>query len=204
MRLINKNKEPNKLVEFRTKGGTFGDFSLDKGKRDLKNSLLSEQSFLCAYCTQSIKFETMKVEHWYPQSNPQQLSPNRDLDYSNLFAVCKGCFGNEQHCDSKKGNSQITILPIMESHIKQIYYNNGEIFSKNKIHNTDISDTLNLNIKPLVKQRKTVLNTFRITLNKVYKGEKANYTKLLDNWKNKNNPHNLVVVKYLEKKTGNI
>ena len=202
MRLINKNKEPKSLVEFRAKGGTFGDFTLGKGKRDLKKALLTEQSSLCAYCTQSIQFDSMKVEHWYPQSNPQQLDPNRDLDYSNLFAVCKGCYGNEQHCDTKKGDSLITISPTVKSHIEQIFYKNGAIYSKDKIHNSEILDVLKLNIKPLVKQRKTILTTFKMKLGKAYKGKKANYAKLLDNWKNKNIPHNMVVVKYLEKKMG--
>ena len=200
MRLINKNKEPKSLVEYRTKGGTFGDFSLDKGKRDLKNRLLSEQSFLCAYCTQSIKFETMKVEHWYPQSNPKQLSPNRDLDYSNLFAVCKGCFGHEEHCDTNKGNKIISILPTDTNHIAQIYYKNGSINSINTKHNQDLNCILKLNINALVKQRKQVLSTFKLEIHKRYSGRRANFRQLLENWKKKNIPHQMVVVSYLEYK----
>ena len=88
MRYIKKQTEPRELTEYRNSGGKFADFSQEKGKKILKNQLLTEQNGLCAYCTGAIKFETMKVEHWYPQAEDEK----RALEYNNLLAVCLGCY----------------------------------------------------------------------------------------------------------------
>lgn len=56
-------------------------------KQDIRQALLDEQYFLCAYCMRRIENEElhMNIEHWSP------LSKDKDnaLNYRNFLAVCK-------------------------------------------------------------------------------------------------------------------
>ena len=146
MRHIEKQTEPRELKEFRNGGGKWDDFSLDKGKRAVKNQLLAEQSNLCAYCTGAIKFETMKVEHWYPQDAPE----DRDLEYANLLAVCLGCYNQGEffHCDTSKADTVIQLNPTNVLHIDTIDYekSSGGIKSSNPDFQQELDEILNLNI----------------------------------------------------------
>lgn len=200
MRYIEKQTEPRELKEYRNGGGKWDDFSLDKGKRVLKNQLLTEQNNLCAYCTGAINFDNMKVEHWYPQDAPE----DRDLEYANLLAVCLGCYnqGEYFHCDTSKADTVITLNPTNNLHIDTIDYekSSGGIKSSNAIFQDELDDVLNLNIKPLKKARKTRLFEFRKYLHKKYPNKTANYQKELNKWRNLDVSHNMIVVKYLEKK----
>ena len=81
MKLITKQTEPRKLAEHRSKGGTFSDFSLTRGKREVKEQLLKEQDGLCAYCMNKIHFDNMKVEHWKSQDD----FPELQLHYPLIF-----------------------------------------------------------------------------------------------------------------------
>jgi len=122
---INKGKEPDKLTQHRNNGGTYDDFSLCKGKREVKNQILKEQSNLCAYCTATINFDettnfdNMKVEHWLPQKH----FPEKELQYKNMLGVCKGCilYNGEAlfHCDHSgaKDDKVIEIDPQEKVHI---------------------------------------------------------------------------------------
>lgn len=204
MRYIKKQSEPRELAEYRSSGGKWDDFSLDKGKRAVKNQLLAEQNGLCAYCTREIIFEeeeskdNTKVEHWYPQDAPE----DRDLDYNNLLCVCKGDLGKYLHCDTNKANKIITINPTNKLHIGTISYEkvSGGIKSSNPTFHQELDEILNLNIPPLKKARKTRLYEFRKYLHKKYPNKTANYQKELNKWRNLNVSHNMIVVKYLEKK----
>jgi len=205
MRHIKKQNEPRELKEFRNSGGKWNDFSLDKGKRAVKNQLLTEQNSLCAYCTREIIFDeergknNMKVEHWYPQDAPEY----RDLDYNNLFGVCQGKTGRYLHCDTHKADTIITLSPTNKLHISTISYEktSGGIKSSNPIFQKELDEILNLNISPLKKARKTRLYEFRKYLHKKYPNKKANYQKYLNQWRNKNVSHNMIIVRYLENKT---
>lgn len=201
MKLINKLPEPVALNNFRNGGGTWNDFSLNKGKREVKNQLLLEQNNLCAYCTASINFNSMKVEHWCSQEN---CISNRDLDYSNLLAVCSGCFnhGEYEHCDTSKKAFLIELSPVVKHHIDVISYAkaSGKIESVHPDHQIEIDSILNLNIPPLKRIRKNMLNEFKIGLSKKYKGKKANYQKELEKFQNARIPFSMIVIKYLEDK----
>lgn len=78
--------------------------SLGRNKRLLLQSLINEQHSLCAYCNQKISLETSTIEHLLCQSH----NPNLDLNYHNLFAVCKGNEGNipKSHCDKYRANGK--------------------------------------------------------------------------------------------------
>ncbi len=97
MRYIHKEikNEPKSLKKHRdTEGATYQSIS------GLKESLLNEQGFLCAYCMRSISFEHGKtgIEHILSQES----HPNKKLDYHNLVAVCNGSYGQNPHCDKTK------------------------------------------------------------------------------------------------------
>ena len=57
-------------------------------KDTIRESLLKEQHYLCAYCMRKIQNngQSTSIEHWFP------LSKNKDqaLDYGNMLAVCDG------------------------------------------------------------------------------------------------------------------
>lgn len=57
-------------------------------KEEIRQSLLEEQHYLCAYCMKRIKNDGLHttIEHWEP------LSVNKDkaLEYDNMLAVCDG------------------------------------------------------------------------------------------------------------------
>ncbi|MEI6138505.1 MAG: retron system putative HNH endonuclease [Mariniphaga sp.] len=78
--------------------------SLGRLRPMLLEYLIIEQHGLCAYCNQRITKETATVEHLICQSH----NSNFDLNYHNLFAVCKGNEGVNQtsHCDKFRANSK--------------------------------------------------------------------------------------------------
>jgi uncharacterized protein (TIGR02646 family) len=53
-------------------------------KRDLHDSLLTEQNFSCCYCSREVGLADSHIEHFRPQS----LYPPLALDYQNLHASC--------------------------------------------------------------------------------------------------------------------
>jgi len=205
MQLIEKLPEPKELTKYRNSGGTFADFSLEKGKCEVKKQLLKEQHSLCAYCTSSISFHKMKVEHWHPQKG-EHGDPEKELDYKNLLAVCLGCYnsGEHFHCDTSKGDTPIKLNPQKKIHIEQLSYtkSTGILKSSNLDHQKEIDSDkmLNLNISPLQKIRKDLLANFRIALNQKYKDKTANYAKELNKFSVKRNPFSGIIIWYLKSK----
>ena len=64
---INKDKEPKSLTEYKKSKNAYFD-GFDK-KDDIRQSLLDEQGYLCAYCMRRINsVDEVTIEHYYPQS----------------------------------------------------------------------------------------------------------------------------------------
>lgn len=208
---IQKQSPPKKFVKFlqQNKNAHFDDMPYDV-KQILRDSLLKEQGYLCAYCMSRIDDEkNIKIEHYVPRNN------ENELDYENLLAVCKGNLaGNDekhQHCDTKKGNKTLEIDPKNKNHISQISYEtNGTIYSKNKKINDDLNITLNLNDDEgyLKNNRKTALNALKKAIKLKYTDKTATldflrkvlnlYTNLDENGQLK--PYCGILIEYLEKK----
>ena len=97
---IQKGTPPNKFQEFKHQNpqAHFDDMPPDI-KSTLRQSLLEEQGYLCAYCMSKIR-DKVKIEHYEPRNT------QNELDYSNLLAVCTGNSEGDsfkhQHCDTKK------------------------------------------------------------------------------------------------------
>lgn len=97
-------------------------------KQDIRQALLEEQHFLCAYCMRRLENKElhMNIEHWSP------LSKDKDnaLNYHNFLAVCKGGAdvpGNTNRrvlcCDAKKLDTELTLDPQDKEMMSHICYN---------------------------------------------------------------------------------
>jgi uncharacterized protein (TIGR02646 family) len=161
MREIHKGPEPKELTEYRALPSADydgGDFTPVKDV--IRTSLLKEQGHLCAYCMQRIDKGNMKVEHWHSR----KIYKKEQLDYKNLLGCCKGNEGSppkNQHCDTKKGNDDISFNPSKPEHhacLKIRYTGGGKIYSLEETFNCELNEILNLNLKRIEENRKEKLD----------------------------------------------
>ncbi|HEY9648648.1 MAG TPA: hypothetical protein V6C88_19865 [Chroococcidiopsis sp.] len=159
MRNISKAVEPESLTRHRCNINS--DYDNYPEKDDLRKSLVAEQRGLCCYCTQRIRptVDKMKIEHWQCQSR----FPEKQLNYANLLGACLGCQGQtleKQHCDTRKGDRDLTYNPANPEHDvegKIDFRGDGIIRSDDPIFNDEIHEVLNLNTRILVKNRRAAL-----------------------------------------------
>ena len=156
MRAITKGSEPTSLATHRqTPHGDYGNYP---DKDTLRNMLANEQRGLCCYCMGRIKSDSMKVEHWKCQSR----FPGQQLDYRNLLGACRGGQGqprSRQHCDTRKGDSDLRWNPANQSHVIElrIYYeSDGGIRSDDVVFDAQLDDVLNLNLPVLKTSRNRI------------------------------------------------
>lgn len=167
MKRIQKDPEPNLLVQYRaTPLSSYG--GLNQAVKDqLRTSLQTEQGHLCCYCTkripekikkdENVTYE-MKIEHFQSQAH----FPQYQLTYANLFGACTGNEGKPKHlqtCDTFKGDLVLSLNPTStnpdcESIIK--YDAEGRIYSDNEDITNQLEKVLNLNMQSLKDQRKEV------------------------------------------------
>lgn len=185
---IKKQCEPKSLVEHRCTPGADFD-GLDK--TELREYLLKEQGYICAYCMKRIHNEKdTKIEHY------RARNAENELEYSNLLAVCYGnqtsCDSTVKYgkkrltCDSMKGNQFLHINPQSQEDMNSIYYDNsGKIYSKNSVYQKDIDNILNLNdaYGYLVANRKAVIDAIIKKLSTARTQKQA--IELLSKWKRK-------------------
>ncbi len=162
MRAVNKGAEPAELVQYRAQpGAVYDGANFTPVKSRIRETLLSEQGHLCAYCMQRISATSMKVEHWHSQSK----HPDEQLAYWNMLGCCPGNEGKrslQQHCDTKKRDREISFNPANETHHPRLnihYAGDGTISSGNEQFNTEINSILNLNWTRLRNNRKAVLKS---------------------------------------------
>ena len=85
-------------------------------KTELRENLLKEQGYICAYCMKRIRDEKdTKIEHY------RARNMDNELEYTNLLAVCYGNqittasvtkTGKKRFtCDTMKGNQVLNINP---------------------------------------------------------------------------------------------
>lgn len=113
MRYIdNRNKEPKELIEYRetTPGVSYADFP---HKSIVRESLVDEQGYICAYCMGKIDAATSTIEHYISQTRhadspyAEEVHKEQSLLYSNMYGVC---INFSAHCDKKRENRPIEIL----------------------------------------------------------------------------------------------
>lgn len=183
MKRIIKDHEPQELLDFKNKNR---DLEIDynslgeKQRTPIKNQLLLEQGYLCAYTLKRINFETSHIEHIKPEelcrkekkAGKETIS---DLDYSN-FVACypkdfsgssrKKFYGAFKKDDWWENEGENFISPLRvdcESHFK--FKNDGTInHITDKGKNT--IDVLNLNHDLLKEDRKRAIKNFIYYKNK--------------------------------------
>ena len=97
MKYSNKGSAPQSFVDWQhgkiTRAGvqpTFDDLQSPE-KDDVRETLLQEQDFLCAYCGRrlSADFSNCHIDHFWPQSHFNGVcDEDRRLDHSNFFLSC--------------------------------------------------------------------------------------------------------------------
>ena len=135
MRYINnRNKEPKELVEYRKTSGVVYD-DLGKERKDIiRDCLLDEQGYICAYCMGRISSSTCTIDGV--------------------------CINDSEHCDKKRGNVPLKILdphnPLCEEFVT--YSFSGRILPTGREEDKVKEDiqTLGLDCDKLVKLRKAV------------------------------------------------
>lgn len=143
---IKKGMEPiDWSFQRRTPGSDFD----GTDKSSLRQSLLEEQGYLCAYCMKRIRYnKDIKIEHYHARNAENQF------DYKNLLAVCTGnvtASNMKTHmdpkrftCDSMKKDQTLHIDPQNQTDMNTIYYDNqGKIYSNR--YQEDLDNLLNLN-----------------------------------------------------------
>ncbi len=129
-------------------------------KQEIRQCLLEEQHYLCAYCMSAIENKElhMSIEHFVPLSKCKE----KVLDYRNYLGVCKGGADLPRNrskcicCDASKGNQELQCVnPFDEAQMKQmkylsdgiIYYERRESDNEEyeKAMQKDIFETLKLN-----------------------------------------------------------
>jgi len=132
-------------------------------KEAIREALLVEQHFLCAYCMKRIRNDAlhMTIEHWSPLSYDKE----RALDYQNFLGVCKGGADLDDSesgkrvlcCDASKGNEvSLTIDPLNLQMMQLITYDRTGLVScktnpgvNTNAINYDLNEVLKLNGKLL-------------------------------------------------------
>lgn len=195
---IHKSNEPTELANHRNTLNA----NYDGGMPKLRESLLKEQGYICAYCMSRIDFGKSKIEH----IKCREKYKDRQLDYQNMVICCKGDFDKKEHCDNSKKNHDISIDLFSERIDEEITYSSfdGSIKSADKNWDKDINETLCLNIDILKNNRKQVLcGIVDVLKGKNYDTKTLN-KKLLE-YKNKDNygkykPYCGIVIWYIKKK----
>ncbi|WP_428278688.1 TIGR02646 family protein [Candidatus Palauibacter sp.] len=161
--MIAKGREPPSLTAHRqTSHSSYENY---QEKDELRNALVTEQRGLCCYCMGRIKPDrtAMKIEHWQCRAR----HPGRELAYRNLLAACPGRLGDGvgqparlQHCDTRKGDSDLKWNPAEPAHRVETrirYGSDGSIRSNDVSFNEQLNDVLNLNLPVLKRNREGVL-----------------------------------------------
>ena len=122
-------------------------------KETIRQTLLEEQHFLCAYCMRKIANDGLHttIEHWYPLSKDKDQA----LDYRNMLAVCDGgrkWSGKGQRilcCDASKGDEKTLMISPLNKHQMAVIAYDREGFIKTNPKDEkleeELTDVLRLN-----------------------------------------------------------
>lgn len=203
MRRINKGVEPPEWKAHRnTEGAVY------EARPELRESLIREQGYLCAYCMRRItisdgtNIEKTRIEHILSREN----HPEQQLSYLNMVLCCDGKINSSEHCDVLKKSHDLSFDLFSEPFFNTLSYQSkdGLIRSSNQTYNNELNRILNLNHSLLKANRHSALNGVILSLNK--KGwTRANITKQLENWDLKDSDgkykaYSGIVTWYLRKK----
>lgn len=169
MQTITKGREPSCLAEHRAAGRGWDREEFSDCKQTVREALVKEQHALCCYCQSRIRPEeaSMKIEHLVPQTDPTDGVRLR-LQWINLLGACLGGQGSPpraQHCDTRKGDTRITLDPTNAACTSKVRYSSdGRVFSDDKTIDKELREILQLNVAQLVRFRKAAIAALSRTL----------------------------------------
>ena len=133
-------------------------------KKEVKESLMNEQGYICCYCERRLTDDDSHIEHFNPQSNNDVDS----LDYINMLCSCQDQLktGEPRHCGISKGNwfdKDLLISPLYSNCEGRFAYTaDGKIQPANESDNaaTMTIKKLKLDIGILNDFRKKTIESF--------------------------------------------
>lgn len=172
IRIVKKQRVPTVFEQIKNRRSDYDELTSSE-KDEIKQVLLEEQGYKCAYCMSKISMSNSTIEHYIPR-NGTNGDMSLSLDYRNMFAVCdttRGCPKDEQTCDVKKGDRLLHIDPRLQEHIDTIYYDRlGYIrssFSSGADNfDDDLNEILNLNSRQLLNNRVKAWNNLMQLMNR--------------------------------------
>ena len=142
MKYIIKQQEPQAFSEWKAMASedwqpTYGELS-GNVKQSVKQTLMSEQGYICCYCDRRLIDGDSHIEHFRPQNDPQ-VDP---LDYANLLCSCQNKIekGEPRHCGNLKNgwfDEQLLISPLSADCAERFAYSgDGKIRPANPLDNS--------------------------------------------------------------------
>ena len=186
-------------------GETLRNYFEQLPKTEIRETLLEEQHYLCAYCMRELSdVDAVTIEHWFPLSQARDTA----IDYQNFLGSCSGIYSQGQQpcrcCDNSKGGTPIKINPCQQWMMDCIHYeSDGTIYfvapdnlepdTKKELNDDvyrDINETLCLNgaESELTLHRARILRSCRKELKLLHASNKcsiATVTRLVQRIENK-------------------
>ena len=148
MRKIKKGIEPKSLTRWKRRypDRTYIQLS-DAIRRDIRQHLLNDQYYLCAYCCDRISsIDECHNEHLEARKH----TPQRSLDFSNLVASCNTI----NQCGQAHAAQSLPLTPLQDACESELVYQlSGRVQGITPQAKQTIQ-VLNLNHKALVEKRK--------------------------------------------------
>ncbi|MBD5293249.1 MAG: TIGR02646 family protein [Bacteroides sp.] len=171
MKHIIKHPEPQEFIHWKTRfpAATYADLRQEqqfsgatKALLTLRDSLASEQGYLCCYCESLIDNGNFHIEHFRPKCVGK--FPHLQLTYNNLLACCHKTpiGGTDECCGHKKSNifDNDLISPLSSDCESHFQYNMaGKVLSTDGSGKKTIT-LLNLNSTLLIRKRKDLIEYF--------------------------------------------
>ena len=85
IRIVKKQRVPTVFGQIRSRRSDYDEL-LSSEKDEIKQVLLDEQGYKCAYCMSKISMSNSTIEHYIPRNGINGDMP-LSLDYRNLFAA---------------------------------------------------------------------------------------------------------------------
>ena len=136
----------------------------DPEKKEVKDSLMKEQGYICCYCECRLTDDDSHIEHFNPRSN----NAANPLDYTNMLCSCQNRLeqGEPRHCGHLKGDwfdNRLLVSPLdpdCEGHFA--YTADGKIQPARKSDDAArmTIEKLGLNINKLSAIRKKAIEPF--------------------------------------------
>lgn len=200
-KIIKRRLQPRKWTEYCCTPGV--DYQANP---ELREILLKEQGFICAYCMKGLDVEgkNTKIEHM----KCRDLNDKEKLKYRNMVICCSGVTKECRHCDTSKGNNDITFNLLTDPFFKTLSYTlSGTIKSRNATWDDEINRLLNLNNVYLKEERRVTLNAIIEVLGKKadWNTDKQKLRRIRKEWDEKDarehyKPYCGLVVYFLDKR----